>query len=159
MTAITLSLPIIADSELAFDEAETREILLFFWPMESSSIERMVITNNVRRFAQALLIVAVDASYAIGFIDILINALLRRKPGSSITSLVRKVTKKYVKHWWKHATEDDLREAKIYDTVRATIALKQRTQYELFRNGLAATNRASSTLTLSRELSSNLTWA
>jgi len=158
MATITLILPVISDSELVFDATETREILRFFWPSDASSIARMTISNDVRRFAQALLIVAVDASYAIGFLDILVNVLFRRKPGASIRSLVRKLTRRYVRHWWKHATADDLREAKIYDTVRATIALKQRHQFELFRNGLAATGRPRATLAFSSHTSTNLVW-
>jgi hypothetical protein len=47
--------PSVPDSDLLFDEAETREILAFFWPQPhlASQIGIMTTTNEVRRFAQS----------------------------------------------------------------------------------------------------------
>jgi len=45
------------DADLVFDEKETKGILCFFWPHESVAIDRLAITNDVRRYAQGLLIV------------------------------------------------------------------------------------------------------
>ena len=72
-----------------------------------------------------------------GFLDILVDTLMRRKPGTSIQTLVKKLLRRYVKHWWKCATEDDLRDAKIYGTVRLGIALKQKHRMDLLISGLA----------------------
>lgn len=140
MGSIVVNYPDISDADLVFDDEETKDILTFFWPGLGSQIQSMAITNDVRRFAQTLLVAAVDASYAMGYIAILGEVLLRRKPGSSLTALVRKLSKKYVSHWWRYATRDDLLEANIYETVRLAIADKQRTSFELLRGGAGARN-------------------
>lgn len=138
MDKLSLALPHLTTSELVFTDDEIKEIFCFFWPQRRTEIERLAVTDDPRRYGQALLIIAVDATYSMGFIDMLVNAIMRRKPGTSIKSLVRKLTRKYVKHWWNHASRKDLRDPKVYDTVRATIALKHRSRLELMLNGLAA---------------------
>ena len=137
MSSVVLALPHIDEANLVFDESETREILAFFWPHSLAAITGLTITTELRRYAQGLLIVAVDASYAMGFLDILVNVLTKRKPGTSIKNLVKKLVKKNVKHWWKHASDNDLRDAKVYETVRGAIALKQKGVFEMYVNGIA----------------------
>ncbi|MDH2433802.1 hypothetical protein QCD60_14610 [Pokkaliibacter sp. MBI-7] len=157
MGSVTFVLPKIAAADLVFDAAETREILAFFWPHQTT-IASLAITDSVREFAQGLLIVAVDASYAMGYIDILVNVLIKRKPGSSIKSLVTKLVKKNVKHWWKHAQQKDLLDAKIYETVRATIALKQKTQLDMYLNGLAQVSDRTRNLVVLNKSSCTAAW-
>lgn len=138
MSGVSLSLPIISDNNVVLSDQETRDVFAFFWPQRKSAIENMPVNINVRRYAQALLIVAIDASYLIGFIEKLVDVILRRKPGASIQVLVRKLTQKYVKHCWKHATQANLSDAKVYDTVRQVIALKQKSRFEMMLAGIAA---------------------
>lgn len=138
MSQVSLSLPVISDQNVVLTDQEARDVFVFFWPERTQAIERMALDINARRYAQALLIVAVDASYLVGFVDILVNAIIRRKPGARVQALIRKITRKYVQHWWKNATEEDLLDPKIYDTVRRTIALKQKTRFEMLLAGIAS---------------------
>jgi len=43
--------------------------------------------------------------------------------------LLKKLAQKAAKHWFKHATVNDLRDAEIYDTVRDRISAAFRNQF------------------------------
>ncbi|MES1948531.1 hypothetical protein C84B14_14356 [Salinisphaera sp. C84B14] len=136
--SVTLQLPNISDRNLVFGVSETREIFLFFWPSRRSAIQGLAIKNEHRRYAQALLIVAIDASYTVGYVEILVNTLFRKMPRFNVGRFAAELGRRFTAHWWKHATRADLRDARIYDTVRASIALKQRGRFELLLNSLAS---------------------
>lgn len=112
--------PTVDDSQLLFDEAETREILAFFWPAMSSQIDSLAVANKVRRFAQSLLIAGIDATYAMGYVQILFETVA--KPKGGLKAMGKKLAKRYMKHWFKHAKPQQLEDVKIYESVRATIA-------------------------------------
>ncbi|GGY81519.1 hypothetical protein [Marinobacter zhanjiangensis] len=158
MSEVSLSLPVISDQNIVLTDQEAREVFVFFWPERKRGIEGMSMNLDARRYAQALLIVAVDASYMVGFVDILINAIIRKKPGASVRSLIKKVTRKYVTHWWKRATEEDLTDAKIYDTVRASIALKQKSRFEMLLAGIVSLPRELPSFAVSDLAAGNLVW-
>lgn len=138
MSEATLSLPDIPDSRVVLNEREAREVLAFFWPSRKPVIKTAPMTMDLRRYAQALLVVAIDGSYLLGFIDILFNIILRRKPGTSVKKLIRKVAQKSAKHWWKHATEEDLEDPRVYESIRSAIAIKQRKPFEDRLKGLTS---------------------
>lgn len=137
MGSILINYPDISDTDLVYDERETIDILRFFWPALNHRISVMMVTMDARRFAQTLLIAAGDASYAMGFIHALKDVITRRTPGTGLRVRVRKLAMRYVKHWWKHASQEDLLEAKIYDVVRESIASKNKSGIELRLEGLA----------------------
>lgn len=137
MSDLTFSLPKTPDSKVVLNEHEARDVLAFFWPAKKPRLQNLTMTLDLRRYAQALLIVAIDASHAMGYLHILYNVFLRRKPGTSIKKLIKRVARKSAKHWWKYATEDYLEDPKIYDTVRVAIALKQREPFASHLNGTA----------------------
>jgi len=136
MGSIIVTAPDIPDGQLVFDESETRDILAFFWPVKSLQIKAMAIDNDTRRFAQMLLVAAIDASYAMGFVEALFKATFW--PSKNLTSLGKKLARNFVKHWWKHATQKDLMEAKIYETVRRQVSNQYRSQFELRLEGIAS---------------------
>ncbi|PPE68015.1 hypothetical protein C1704_00605 [Caldimonas caldifontis] len=132
----------LSDGDLLFDEIETRQILIFFWPQFSGRIQDLTVTNGVRRFAQQCLIAAIDASYAMGYIDALGRAVASR--GSlDIRSLGRKLAGRFLKQWWRHATEKDLQDAKVYETVRRTVARSYRTSLDDLLAGLQSMRQPS----------------
>jgi hypothetical protein len=135
MGSILISVPDMADGDLVFDETETKQILKFFWPHKSADIDGMTIDNDARRLAQSALIAAIDASYAMGFIDALGRTIVR--PGSGIKSLAKKLGRKFIKHWWKHATQRNLEDVKIYDSVKVTIASKLKFRIDATLQGVA----------------------
>jgi hypothetical protein len=87
MGAYLIAVPDMADSELVFNDDETRQILKFFYPASAAGIANMTVTNDTRRFAQTLLIAAIDASYAMGYIQALGRTVVH--PGSGIKSLAK----------------------------------------------------------------------
>jgi hypothetical protein len=123
------------ESELLFDEAETRLILKFIFKNKHSLIDGMQITNKVREFAQGLLVEAVDASYALGYVEALFRATAN--PAAGVRKILKKFAKKAIKHWFKHATADNLMDIKIYEVVRNQLAYNFGRILVLHSNGLA----------------------
>ena len=60
--------------ELLLDDNETKRILEFFFENQANAIRDLKINNRIRSFAQGLLVEAIDASYAMGFIEALFKA-------------------------------------------------------------------------------------
>jgi len=128
--------------ELLFDSKETKEILLFFFPNEKHSIPKIKVNNQVRGFAQGLLLEAVDASYKIGFIEALFKSTAN--PTSSMLSVIRKFAIKASKHWFQHnVTKDDLRKVKIYEAVRSRLQINFKSVMRLLVQGLDIQNLVS----------------
>jgi hypothetical protein len=128
-TNVELTYPDVPDEKLAFDEDETRRVLKFFCPSRSAQIDTMTIGNNARRLAQQAMIMALDASYAMGYLDIVFGGVKEvvtsdKLGGIDIKGLAKKLGKQAVKYWWKHykgKSENISLKAKIYDTVKTTV--------------------------------------
>ncbi|EDM68163.1 MAG: hypothetical protein COA76_14900 [Moritella sp.] len=111
--------------ELLFSKDETVRILKFiFKPSEYEAIDSLEITVRVRNFAQGLLIEAIDASYAMGFVHALFKA--SANPTSGIVSLLKKFGKDAASHWFKHVQASDLQNIKVYQHILDSIALKSK---------------------------------
>jgi len=117
----------IADTELVFDVEETKLIMKFFWPTFADDIDKATITNFTRSAVQSTLIAAIDASYQMGFVDSLYSAfgMKRMADFKKLAKTIKKLTIKFVRQWWKHATEKDLQNVKIYEAVRVTVAARR----------------------------------
>ncbi|HAS6172511.1 TPA: hypothetical protein RQJ82_004491, partial [Vibrio vulnificus] len=63
------TLRVFQESEIIFNEEEAREILIRFFPANRNEIMASSITVELRGFAQALLLEAIDASYSIGIVQ------------------------------------------------------------------------------------------
>lgn len=134
MGSLLINVPDIADADLAFNEDETRQILVFFWPSQSSTIDQMTLGTEARRLAQTALVAAIDGSYGMGYVEALFRTVAR--PGSGIKSMARKLGQRFVKHWWKHATQKDLDDVRIYESVRVAIAQALRRHFDGVSQGL-----------------------
>ena len=121
--------------ELILKEEDTLTILLFFWPTEFQLEAHPPVSVGMRSFAQALLIEAIDASYAMGFVDALFRST--SNPSSSAVAVIKRFGRQASQHWFDHAEPKDLRDIKIYESVRRTLALSFRTKLLEFLNGLA----------------------
>jgi hypothetical protein len=135
MGNILINVPDISDTDLVFDEGETRRILKFFWPHQANKIDGMTIDNDVRRLAQTGLVAAIDGSYALGFIFALGQTVVR--PGSGVKSFAKKLARQFVRHWWKHTKQRDLEDVQIYDVVKDRIAGALRPRLDLILQGVA----------------------
>jgi hypothetical protein len=158
MSSILLTPPNdIQDIQLIFDDDETRQILIFFWPEKSNNINSLSISTGVRRFAQSILIAAIDASYAMGFIDRLFTTITN--PRGGLKAMAKKLARSYVKHWWKHTQQIDLQDARIYETVRAAVARNFRTPIEEFVQGVASVHLPNVMLQVARATGPLQSWS
>lgn len=123
----SIYLPELDASQLLFDEGETRAILRFVRPGLTYDINTFSpVDDEVRKLAQALLMVAIESSYAMGYIGILFAVVSgggRRLGFPGLQAMGRKLATRYAAHWWKHTRREDLTNVRIYETVRRTIEM------------------------------------
>jgi hypothetical protein len=118
--------------DLVLNEEETRIILKFiFKPTDHEVIESLNITDQVRGFAQGLLVEAIDASYGVGYIKALFESTTN--PSRGALKIIKAFGKKAAKHWFKHASVHDLRNVRIYDFVRDSLARSFRIKLKEFQ--------------------------
>jgi len=103
------------ESELLFNDDETREILLVFFPSFKEDINSATMTIELKSMAQALLLEAIDASYKIGFIQGLWKSTLN--PRAPFRKIIENLVTSLAPHMFHHATTKDLRKVKIYQMV------------------------------------------
>jgi len=121
--------------ELMFDDEETKIILKFIFKDKVGVVDNIKINDRVRGFTQGLLVEAIDASYALGFVEALFKSAVN--PGAGANKILSKFGKQAFKHWFKHATANDLMQIKIYETVRVQLALNFGRILTMYANGLA----------------------
>lgn len=122
MGSVLFYMPDLSDSELIFDEKETREILTFFFPNRVSDISNAKVTNDVRRFAQTVLIAAIESTNELSFIEALNKSAAN--PTQTLRSLGTKLARNFVKTWWKHTRQEDLMKVQIYEFIRRNITVR-----------------------------------
>jgi len=124
-----------SESELIFDETETRDILKFFFQHLRHRIDAVTVSTELRNFAQGLLVEAVDATYALAYVEIIWRTSYN--PGNGMTKALSKVGRKAAKHWFKHATQHDLLQAKISSRVRDQLAHSFASVFPMMLEGIA----------------------
>lgn len=124
-----------SEHELIFDVSETKDILGFFFPHHRQRIDAATVTTELRSFAQGLLIEAIDATYALGYVEILLT--VSYNPGGGMKKVLMKAGRKAARHWFKHATDRDLLNARIAEPVRRQLSLAFRTPMGEMLDGLA----------------------
>ncbi|MGD8569281.1 MAG: hypothetical protein PVJ39_14435 [Gammaproteobacteria bacterium] len=121
--------------ELLFNEDETRQILKFFFKSQQKKIDQLTVNDNVREFAQGLLVEAIDASYAMGYIQALFKSVAN--PTAGVKKIITKFAKKASKHWFKHANPKDLLNVEIYEIVRSRLELNFGRYLSMLAAGIA----------------------
>jgi hypothetical protein len=97
-------------------------VLRFFWP--ETGILPGSLSDADRAFAQGLLVEAIDASYDMGFVEIIFRSFAYKVAPSfdQLKDLIKDFLKQAAEHWFKHATRQDLQNPAIYESVRSTLA-------------------------------------
>jgi hypothetical protein len=129
----SIYLPELDASQLLFDEGETRAILRFFRPGLIPKINTFApVDDEARKLAQALLMAAIDSSYAMGYVQILFDVVSRGRPGfPGLQAMGRKLAMRYAAHWWKYTRREDLMNVRIYMTVRDRLELNFKSVIDL----------------------------
>jgi hypothetical protein len=109
-------------AEIKLTKEEAFRILRFFWI--EPGIDPGNLTDSDAAFAQALLVEAIDSSYAMGYVELVYENFFGKVPTSfsALKDTVKSFAKAAAKHWFKHATRKDLEDPKIYESVRRTLA-------------------------------------
>lgn len=117
--------------ELLFNQQESFAILRFFFV--DVGIQAASLTDKDRSFAQALLVEAVDRSYDMGYAEILFDKFFGSTSVSAkdVQDLAKRFLKHAVERWFRHATKADLRDPKIYESVRSSLARNARSVWKI----------------------------
>jgi hypothetical protein len=117
--------------ELLFDQQQSFTILRYFGV--EPGIQAAALTDEDRGFAQALLVEAIDASYELGYVNIIFDVFYMKPPVSfdKVQIMTQEFLKKVAEHWFKHATRADLRQPKIYERVRQLLQGHARTVWAI----------------------------
>ncbi len=135
-----------SENELIFDEMETRDILKFFFPHVKQRIHEVPMTTALRNFAQGLLVEAIDATYALGYVEILLNTFY--SPSQGLKKALMKAAKKAARHWFKHATDRNLHNARVAESVRRQLSNAFATPMQEQLDGLALAPMRGTRLTM-----------
>jgi hypothetical protein len=117
------------DAELIFDERETKDTLKFFFQADRQQIDALQVTNEMRSLAQGLLVEGVDATYAMGWIELTFRWVAY--PGSGVKQALRKLAVRAARHWFKHLRTESLIDAKIYERVRDQLGRGFRSPFQI----------------------------
>lgn len=118
-----------SEAELMFDEQETKDILKFFFQADRQQIESIQITNELRNLAQGILVAAVDASYAMGWVEFTMRWVVN--PGPGMKRALQKLARRAARYWFKHLKNQPLNEAKIYERIRDRLAGNFRSHFQI----------------------------
>lgn len=111
--------------ELLFNEAETRTVLKFiFAPADHALIDSLPMTDALREFAQGLLVEAIDASYAVGFVWAIARS--SANPTKGAVEILKRFAVRASLLWFTHVKAHDLGDVKVYQFVLNKLAIEFR---------------------------------
>lgn len=117
--------------EIYLTQTDAAAVLKFFWPDESIAASQLTVSDV--GFAQGLLVEAIDDSYAEGYVEIVFRLFYGYVPENfaDIRGVVMKLVRQAAEHWFQHATGKDLKDPKIYENVRASLARNFKSVWKL----------------------------
>ncbi|MGF1770713.1 hypothetical protein L4C42_00185 [Vibrio wakamikoensis] len=122
------------EHELLFTEQETKEILALFFPSLKNDINELVVTDFYRGFAQSLLLEAIDATYNIGFLLAIYESTIN--PTLPLRKIIEKLITNLAPHFYRYATQKDLRKVKIYEFVIRTLESRFKSYFSMCLDGI-----------------------
>jgi len=146
-------------AELWFDEDQTREILKFFFINHHSRIKRAKMNDAIREFTQGLLILAIDKSYQLGYIQKVFETYFMQPP-TGLRGSIAQMIKEMPGHWFEHATLNYRKEPNIYESVRVALTTHYayRTRFIKLMDGIEVSRYGVGAVALSKPCKPVLIW-
>lgn len=120
MPVTELGLKHFQKNEIKITRSDARKILIFFFGGNNVPTSESLTDEDVA-FAQALLLEAIDKSYAMGYVEAVFNSFYMKVP-TDIAEMMKDFARNAAKNWFDHAAGKDLSNPKIYEMVRVTIS-------------------------------------
>jgi hypothetical protein len=117
--SVAVGLKHFSRDEIKISRDDARRILIFFFGNNVPAAESL--SDEDVSFAQALLLEAVDKSYAMGYVEAIFQSFYMKIP-TDIEKMMKNFVKQAAKNWFDHATGKDLSNPKIYDSVRVMLS-------------------------------------
>lgn len=118
-----------SETELIFDQQETKDILKFFFVADRPGIDAAEITSELRNLAQGLIVEGVDATYAMSWIELTFRWVAH--PSLGMRKALQKLARRAMRHWFKHLKTQSLHDAEIYERVRDQLARNFRSPFHI----------------------------
>ncbi len=127
---MALELPKFTPNEIVVSRADAARIYRFFWPWSKLGPGDM--TDKDLAYTQGLLVEAIDASYKIGFVEILFRASARpAMTPDDVVRMIRTIVKRSARHWFRNRGDKSLDDARIYEMVRSFVAYRFKPEFAL----------------------------
>ena len=109
-------------AEVVLSGQDAHAVLRFF--SIEPGIAPTSMTDEDRAFAQALLVEAIDASYGMGYAEAIFRSFFGRAPASlaALGGVLATFAYRAASNWFQHASAADLRDPRIYESVRLVVA-------------------------------------
>jgi hypothetical protein len=129
-----------APDEIVVSSEDAQKILHFFFPNDPTP-DVGELNDEDRAFAQALLLEAIDKSYAMSYVQDIYDVFYGKIPTGfdAIKDMLKDFAKKAAKTWFDHATGKDLADPKIYNAVKVTLTSHFRSVWSMRLQGAGLT--------------------
>ncbi len=126
-----------SEGEILLDDRETRDALGFFFTTDRHLIEASHLSHEMQSLAQGLLVEAVDASLAMGWIEQAFR--WSANPGLGASKALRKPAMRAARHWFKNLQGRSLHQVRVYERVREQLARNFRSSFHTILRAKAGT--------------------
>jgi len=124
------SLKRFSGSDLILDAEQAKAVLTFFFGEHEMPT---AMTDEDRSFAQGLLVEAIDASYSMGYVEAIWDAITDKNIlKGNLKGIVKSFVKLAAKNWFKRykVNISKLNDIEIYQSVKVTLARNFRTPWQ-----------------------------
>ncbi|HVS36660.1 MAG TPA: hypothetical protein VMS17_13960 [Gemmataceae bacterium] len=122
-------------SQLVLSNQQAWQVLQFFYDGNAGCLPSML-TDDDRSFAQALLLEAVDESYAESWIEATFGSAMDVNP--DVKDILKDLAKKAATDWLKSSKPADLEHAKIYGNVKSSLMMQTGAAWKTHTNNRTA---------------------
>jgi hypothetical protein len=135
------SLKKFSGGDIIISKEDGVKILRFFFPVDAGSVSAESLSEVHVSFAQALLVEAIDATYAMGFAEAMFKSFFGKTPMSfaSVAKLVGSFCGRAAKNWFSNEIRrrpGKIPPVDIYEMVRTTLARNFKSEWIMLRDGI-----------------------
>lgn len=118
------------DDEVVIDRTTGWQFLRFFWP--NTGIKPGDLTGEDIKFAQALMVEALDSSASMGYVEVFFRSFSSPTNAlGSLTSAAARLIRNGFLHWYRNRRDVSLTNPKVYESVRRALARNYKSAWEV----------------------------
>jgi hypothetical protein len=123
-----MSLIHFSPTEIVLSDQQCWEVLVFFFG-GNAAVPVTALTSNDKSFAQAMLIEAIDKSYAMSWIEAVFREAMSLTP--SIRNIIGALARHAVRTWLNEIPLEEIENQQIYISVKNTLTANWRSAWRI----------------------------